>query len=159
MTDASKITAAHTQRAAFVYIRQSSPSQVENNRESTARRYALVDRACELGWGRDQVIVIDEDLGVSGASGSGDGHDLLRTREILDALKRNRPPRPTPAAELAQESARATAAAVSGFPRPARARSLRLGTTDRPGENHRDRRHGSPDGQGRRGRPSPGASR
>jgi DNA invertase Pin-like site-specific DNA recombinase len=68
MTDASKITSAHTQRAAFVYIRQSSPYQVENNRESTARQYALVDRACELGWGRDQVIVIDEDLGVSGAS-------------------------------------------------------------------------------------------
>jgi DNA invertase Pin-like site-specific DNA recombinase len=67
MTDASKITSAHTQRAAFVYIRQSSPYQVENNRESTARQYALVDRACELGWGRDQVIV-DEDLGVSGAS-------------------------------------------------------------------------------------------
>ncbi|MBM4083488.1 MAG: recombinase family protein [Planctomycetes bacterium] len=68
MTDASKITSAHTQRAAFVYIRQSSPSQVENNRESTARQYALVDRACELGWARDQIIVIDEDLGVSGAS-------------------------------------------------------------------------------------------
>ena len=68
MTDTSKITAAHTQRAAFVYIRQSSPSQVENNRESTARQYALVDRACQLGWGRDQITVVDEDLGISGAS-------------------------------------------------------------------------------------------
>lgn len=64
----SKIKSVHTQRAAFVYIRQSSPSQVENNRESTARQYALLDRACELGWDRDQVIVVDEDLGVSGAS-------------------------------------------------------------------------------------------
>ena len=68
MTDSAKIKPVHTQRAAFVYIRQSSPSQVENNRESTARQYALVDRACELGWPREQVTVIDEDLGISGAS-------------------------------------------------------------------------------------------
>ncbi len=68
MTDSSKIKPVHTQRAAFVYIRQSSPSQVENNRESTARQYALVNRACELGWPAEQVIVVDEDLGISGAS-------------------------------------------------------------------------------------------
>ena len=46
MIDSSKIQAAHTQRAAFVSIRQSTPSQVEYNRESTARQYALADRAC-----------------------------------------------------------------------------------------------------------------
>ena len=68
MTDASKITPSHTQRAAFVYIRQSTPSQVEHNRESTARQYALADRACQLGWSREQVVVIDEDLGLSGSS-------------------------------------------------------------------------------------------
>lgn len=68
MPDTSKIKPAHTQRTAFVYIRQSSPSQVENNRESTARQYALVDRARELGWDRDQITVVDEDLGISGAS-------------------------------------------------------------------------------------------
>jgi DNA invertase Pin-like site-specific DNA recombinase len=45
MTDPSKIQAAHTARTALVYVRQSSPSQVENNHESTARQYALVDRA------------------------------------------------------------------------------------------------------------------
>jgi hypothetical protein len=45
-----KVKLTHTRRAAFVYIRQSSPQQVENNRESTARQYALVERACELGW-------------------------------------------------------------------------------------------------------------
>lgn len=67
MSDSAKVKAVHTQRAALVYIRQSSPSQVENNRESTARQYALVERACELGWPRDQVTVIDEDLGLSGA--------------------------------------------------------------------------------------------
>jgi DNA invertase Pin-like site-specific DNA recombinase len=68
MTDPSKIKPAHTQRAAFIYIRQSSPSQVEHNRESTARQYALADRAGQLGWSKEQVVVIDEDLGLSGSS-------------------------------------------------------------------------------------------
>jgi DNA invertase Pin-like site-specific DNA recombinase len=67
MNDSGKVKLSHTRRAAFVYIRQSSPQQVENNRESTARQYALVERACELGWPREQVLVIDEDLGLSGS--------------------------------------------------------------------------------------------
>lgn len=67
MNDASKVKPSHIQRAAFIYIRQSSPAQVEYNRESTARQYALVDKACQLGWAKEQVIVIDEDLGVSGS--------------------------------------------------------------------------------------------
>jgi DNA invertase Pin-like site-specific DNA recombinase len=67
MIDSSKIQASHTQRAAFVYIRQSTPSQVEYNRESTARQYALAERACQLGWSKEQVVVIDEDLGLSGS--------------------------------------------------------------------------------------------
>jgi DNA invertase Pin-like site-specific DNA recombinase len=71
MNDFSKLKPSHLQRNAFVYIRQSSPSQVENNRESTARQYALVDRAHQLGWAHDQVTAIDEDLGLSGASLAG----------------------------------------------------------------------------------------
>src|SRR5712672_1402513 len=67
MNDLAKVKPSHTQRAAVVYIRQSSPSQVENNRESTARQYALVEKACELGCAKEQVIVIDEDLGLSGS--------------------------------------------------------------------------------------------
>src|ERR1700680_1721599 len=67
MTDASKVTPSHIQRTAFVYIRQSSPTQVEYNRESTARQYALLENACQLGWAKEQVIVIDEDLGVTGS--------------------------------------------------------------------------------------------
>ncbi|HEX2713482.1 MAG TPA: recombinase family protein, partial [Candidatus Acidoferrales bacterium] len=67
MNDASKVKRNHFQRTAFIYIRQSSPSQVENNRESTARQYALVEKACQLGWAKEQVIVIDEDLGVTGS--------------------------------------------------------------------------------------------
>ena len=68
MNEHSKITAVHLRRAAVVYIRQSSAAQVEHNRESTARQYALADRAVALGWRRDQVTVIDQDLGLSGAS-------------------------------------------------------------------------------------------
>src|SRR5712692_6708345 len=67
MNDLVKITPSHTKRTAFVYIRQSSPAQVEYNRESTARQYALLEKAQELGWAEEQVIVIDEDLGVSGS--------------------------------------------------------------------------------------------
>src|SRR5271157_2801244 len=67
MNDFSKVKPSHTQRAALVYIRQSSPSQVQYNRESTARQYALVEKACELGWAKEQVVVIDEDLGLSGS--------------------------------------------------------------------------------------------
>src|SRR5246127_2095238 len=67
MSESGKVKLSHTRRAAFVFIRQSSPSQVEYNRESTARQYALVEKACELGWAKEQVIVVDEDLGLSGS--------------------------------------------------------------------------------------------
>src|SRR3989442_8501300 len=66
MTD-NKIKAVHRQRAALVYIRQSTASQVEHNRESTARQYALAERACDLGWAKEQVMVIDEDLAITGS--------------------------------------------------------------------------------------------
>src|SRR5260370_3078346 len=67
MNDLVKVKPSHTQRTAFVYIRQSSHNQVEYNRESAVRQYALVEKATELGWAKEQVIVIDEDLGVSGS--------------------------------------------------------------------------------------------
>src|SRR5207237_3544220 len=50
------------------YLRQSTPSQVENNRESTHRQYALAAKATTLGWPSQQVLVIDEDLGISGSA-------------------------------------------------------------------------------------------
>lgn len=67
MSELSKITADHLRRCAVVYVRQSSTTQVEHNRESTARQYQLADRATGLGWRRDQIRVIDEDLGISGS--------------------------------------------------------------------------------------------
>ena len=67
MNDLSKIGASHLSRTAYIYLRQSSPTQVEHNRESTQRQYALATKANALGWPSQQVVVIDEDLGLSGA--------------------------------------------------------------------------------------------
>jgi DNA invertase Pin-like site-specific DNA recombinase len=61
-----KLRPCHLDRLAVVYVRQSTPQQVLDHQESTARQYALVDRAVALGWTRDRVRVIDDDLGKSG---------------------------------------------------------------------------------------------
>ena len=71
MTDSTAVGPDHLRRAAFVYIRQSSPAQVENNTCSTRRQYALVDKALHLGWPRAAVSVVDDDLGLSGAQAAG----------------------------------------------------------------------------------------
>jgi DNA invertase Pin-like site-specific DNA recombinase len=63
-----QITARHLQRLACLYVRQSTLQQVFENTESTARQYALQDRALALGWPAERIIVIDQDLGQSGAS-------------------------------------------------------------------------------------------
>jgi len=63
-----KVQARHLERQAVVYVRQSSTRQVQENIESTQLQYALVDRAKALGWPGQQVVVIDDDLGVSGQS-------------------------------------------------------------------------------------------
>ncbi len=67
MSELSKVTRDHLRRRAIVYVRQSSAAQVEHNRESTARQYQLAERAVALGWAREQVTVVDQDLGVSGS--------------------------------------------------------------------------------------------
>ena len=66
-----KVLATHRYRSAVVYVRQSTPGQVEHNTESTDRQYALAERAVRLGWARDAVRIIDADLGRSGASTAG----------------------------------------------------------------------------------------
>ncbi len=53
----SKIRDAHLEKLAIVYVRQSSPQQVLENRESTARQYALGDYAQALGWPAERVVV------------------------------------------------------------------------------------------------------
>ena len=65
-TPSDKIHPYHLDRVAVVYVRQSSPHQVLEHRESRERQYALADRAVQLGWSADRVLVIDEDQGHSG---------------------------------------------------------------------------------------------
>jgi DNA invertase Pin-like site-specific DNA recombinase len=67
MSEHAKVTASHRSRQAVVYVRQSTLTQLERNTESTARQYDLRERAVTLGWSREQVRVIDVDLGVSGS--------------------------------------------------------------------------------------------
>ena len=62
-----KITPAHLKRQAYLYVRQSTLRQVLENTESTKRQYGLRERALALGWPLDQIVVIDSDLGQSGA--------------------------------------------------------------------------------------------
>lgn len=66
-----KIVDEHLQRKAIVYVRQSTQHQVIEHRESTARQYALADRALVLGWPQTAVEVIDEDQARSGSSAEG----------------------------------------------------------------------------------------
>jgi DNA invertase Pin-like site-specific DNA recombinase len=66
-----KIRPWHLQRKAIVYIRQSTPQQVLEHRESADRQYSLVHRAAALGWPQDGVEVVDEDQGRSGQTVEG----------------------------------------------------------------------------------------
>jgi DNA invertase Pin-like site-specific DNA recombinase len=68
MDSNTKVTAAHLKRNAFLYVRQSSMRQVIEHAESANRQYGLRKRAEALGWSAEQVIVIDDDQGISGAS-------------------------------------------------------------------------------------------
>lgn len=75
----AKIQDYHLERLAIVYVRQSSPQQVLEHRESRERQYALADYAGTLGWSKERVVVIDEDQGHSGktADGRAGFHRLL----------------------------------------------------------------------------------
>ena len=66
-----KIVRRHQDRLAIVYVRQSTAQQVERHQESTRLQYALADRAAQFGWLCEQIVVIDDDLGRSGASVEG----------------------------------------------------------------------------------------
>lgn len=67
----AKIKAAHLERSAYVYVRQSTDHQVHNNVESQQRQYELADLAVRCGWPQERVVVIDDDLGRSGSSAAG----------------------------------------------------------------------------------------
>ena len=63
----NKIQKHHLNRNAYIYIRQSTLKQISENTESTKRQYNLKSRAIALGWAENNVVVIDEDLGISGS--------------------------------------------------------------------------------------------
>jgi Resolvase, N terminal domain len=68
MSSPSKVEPRHTRLRALVYVRQSTPQQVLHHREGTRRQYGLVERARQMGWPDANIRVIDDDLGLSGAS-------------------------------------------------------------------------------------------
>ena len=68
-----KVRKEHLARRAYLYVRQSTLRQVVENRESTQRQYDLRRRAVALGWQRDQIVTVDQDLGQSGASSDREG--------------------------------------------------------------------------------------
>ena len=72
-----KIRLDHLQRLAYIYIRQSSPHQVEHNQESQRRQYALRERAVALGWPINSVIIVDEDQGTSALKQGRPGFEQL----------------------------------------------------------------------------------
>jgi excisionase family DNA binding protein len=63
----SKVTTSHLGRDAYVYVRQSTLTQVKEHTESLERQYELASRAQSLGWPARQVVIVDDDLGRSGA--------------------------------------------------------------------------------------------
>ena len=73
----AKIAARHLTRSAYLYVRQSSLRQVFENTESTERQYALRQCALTLGWPLEQIVVIDSDLGKSGAERDRSGFQQL----------------------------------------------------------------------------------
>ena len=79
-----KVLPGHLEKLAIVYVRQSSPTQVLEHRESTARQYGFAQQAVAFGWPRERVLVIDEDLGKSGRTAEGrSGFQRLITEVTL----------------------------------------------------------------------------
>ena len=78
-----KVTSSHLHRNAYLYVRQSTLRQVLENTESTKRQYALQQHAVALGWAPDCIVVIDTDLGQSGAATDREGFQRLVTAVSL----------------------------------------------------------------------------
>jgi hypothetical protein len=66
----SKLRPTHLTRDAYIYVRVSTLTQVRESTESLQRQYELADRAMTLGWSSQQVVIIDDDLGITGADAS-----------------------------------------------------------------------------------------
>ena len=88
-----RITTVHRAKLCYVYVRQSSPGQVRHHQESTRLQYRLVERAVMLGWPRERIRVIDDDLGKSGAASS-DRRGFQTTSAVLASRVGTRSRRP-----------------------------------------------------------------
>src|SRR5207244_11656417 len=81
----SQTRPAHCDKLAVVYVRQSSPQQVLEHRESTARQHAFAEHAVTLGWPRERLLIIDEDLRKSRRTAEGrSGFQRLVTEVTLN---------------------------------------------------------------------------
>jgi len=63
---AEPVQETHRQKLACIYLRQSTLKQVRQHQESTERQYALKDKALQLGWPSERILILDRDLGISG---------------------------------------------------------------------------------------------
>lgn len=80
-----KITPGHLARQALIYVRQSSPTQIQRHPESARRHYALAERAQRWGWTAEQIAIIDDDQGKSGA-GSAAAHEREGFARLASAV-------------------------------------------------------------------------
>jgi hypothetical protein len=80
-----KITPRHLAHQVLIYVRQSTPAQIQRHRESARRQYALTARAQQLGWAAEQVTIIDEDQGKSSA-GSAAAHERAGFGRLVSAV-------------------------------------------------------------------------
>ena len=67
----SLIKPSHLERSAYVYLRESSPTQIRKNHEGRRRQRAMVEHVASLGWPESRVILLDQDSGQSGSSQHG----------------------------------------------------------------------------------------
>ena len=94
----TKVQPDHLQRLAYIYVRQSSLAQVQEHQESTRRQYELQQRAWQLGWAQERIVVVDVDLGHSASdphtSRGGFDQFVTRARRInaQPALRAHGPP-------------------------------------------------------------------
>ena len=132
-----KVTARHLARQAVVYVRQSSATQVQRHPESARRQYALTERAQRLGWAAEQVEVIDEDQGKSGA-GRAAAHERAGFARLASAVglggggARAGPGGLAPGAQLRRVVPPARAGHPVGRPHRRRGRGLRPAPVQRP---------------------------
>src|SRR3954447_6239205 len=80
-----RLTSRHLARRALIYVRQSSPTQVQRHPESARRQYGLAERAQGLGWPAEQITIIDEDQGKSGA-GNAAAHERAGFARVVSAV-------------------------------------------------------------------------